>query len=264
MTPWRRRKRRSARAPTDAETQLLLGLIHGSKALVEGGRRNYFSALQGVREAHRRFQEAQRLDPALVDALYGLGLYHIALDRLPSLVRPFAALVLPGGDAALGITELERVAETGAYLKMTARVALLHVYAGMEHRYAEAVRLGQDLLRRFPGNPELYFATAHAASEVGRFEEALAIARRVGQQVAEDRPRFAGLSARYSQLMGKVYMDRGDYATALTFFQRAVQAPTPLRYRWITAWAWTQIGNDLRSPGRPTGGRAQVPGGADG
>jgi tetratricopeptide (TPR) repeat protein len=229
-------------APTDAETQLLLGLIHGSKALVDGGRRNYFSALQGVREAHRRFQEAQRLDPALVDALYGLGLYHIALDRLPSLVRPFAALVLPGGDAALGIRELEQVAETGAYLKMTARVALLHVYAGMEHRYAEAVRLGQDLLRRFPGNPELYFATAHAASEVGRFEEALAIARRVGQQVAEDRPRFAGLSARYNQLMGKVYMDRGDYATALTFFQRAVQAPTPLRYRWITAWAWTRSG----------------------
>lgn len=229
-------------APTDAETQLLLGLIHGSKALVDGGRRNYFSALQGVREAHRRFQEAQRLDPALVDALYGLGLYHIALDRLPSLVRPFAALVLPGGDAALGIKELERVAETGAYLKMTARVALLHVYAGMEHRYAEAVRLGQDLLRRFPGNPELYFATAHAASEVGRFEEALGIARRVGQQVAEDRPRFAGLSARYNQLMGKVYMDRGDYATALTFFQRAVQAPTPLRYRWITAWAWTRSG----------------------
>lgn len=229
-------------APTDAETQLLLGLIHGSKALVDGERRNYFSALQGVREAHRRFQEAQRLDPALVDALYGLGLYHIALDRLPPVVRPFAALVLPSGDAALGLRELERVGEQGAYLQMTARVALLHLYAGTEHRYAEAVRLGQELLQRYPGNPDLYFATAHAASEVGQFEEALEIARRVGQQVTAGRPRFVGLSARYHQLMGKVYMDRGDYVAALSFFQRALRAPTPPRYRWVTAWAWTRSG----------------------
>ena len=140
-------------APTDAETQLLLGLIHGSKALVDGGRRNYFSALQGVREAHRRFQEAQRLDPALVDAVYGLGLYHIALDRLPLVVRPFAALVLPSGDAALGLRELERVGEQGAYLKMTARVALLHLYAGTEHRYAEAVRVGAGTAAAIPGEP---------------------------------------------------------------------------------------------------------------
>jgi len=102
--------------------------------------------------------------------------------------------------------------------------------------------LGQDLLRRYPGNPELYFATAHAASELGRFEDALDVARRVGQQVMYDRPRFAELSARYNQLMGKIYMDRGDYATALLFFQRALQAPTPARYRWITAWAWTRSG----------------------
>jgi tetratricopeptide (TPR) repeat protein len=228
--------------PTDAETQLLLGLIHGSTALVEGERRNYFSALHGVREAHRRFQEAQRLDPTLVDALYGLGLYHIALDRLPLLVRPFAALVLPSGDAALGLRELERVGEDGTYLKMTARVTLLHLYAGTERRYAEAARLGQELLRRYPENPELYFAAAHAASEAGQFEEALEIARRVGQQVTAGRPRFVELSARYHQLMGKVYMDRGDYAAALTFFQRALLAPTPPRYRWVTAWAWTRSG----------------------
>ena len=60
-------------APADAEVKLLLGLIHGSKALVDGERRNYLSALQAVREAHREFREALRLDPKLVDASYGLG-----------------------------------------------------------------------------------------------------------------------------------------------------------------------------------------------
>jgi hypothetical protein len=33
-------------APSDAEVKLLLGLIHGSKAIVDGGRKNYLTALQ--------------------------------------------------------------------------------------------------------------------------------------------------------------------------------------------------------------------------
>jgi len=28
----------------------------------------------------------------------------------------------------------------------------------------------------------------------------------------------------------------------VTFFDRAVQVPTPPRYRWVTAWAWTRSG----------------------
>jgi tetratricopeptide (TPR) repeat protein len=229
--------------PADAEVTLLLGLVHGSKALADGAHKNYLAAWQALRDGHRRFQEALRLDPALVDAYYGIGLYNFALGRLPALLRPLVTIVLPPGDAAQGLQDVERVAEQGTYLKMTARVALLRLYAGQEEKYAEAWRLGQDLLPRYPGNPDLYFATAHAASELGRFSEALEIARRVGRHLAEGRPHFGGdLAARHQQLMGKIYMDRGEYATALTFFRRAIEAPTPPRYRWVTAWAWTRSG----------------------
>jgi len=229
-------------APADAEAKLLLGMVRGSKALVDGVRKNYVSAFQGVREAYRRFREARELDPSLVDASYGLGLYHLALGRLPAVLKPFAAIVLPQGEVAEGLQELERVAEQGVYLKATAQVVLLQSYAGPEQRYAEALRLGLDLLVRYPSNPDLYFATAHAASELGRFEEALEIARRVGQQMSEGRPRFAALAARHQQLLGKIHMDRGDHTTALVFFQRALEAPTAPRFRWITAWAWTRSG----------------------
>ncbi len=229
--------------PTDAEVKLLVGLTYGSKALGDGERKNYLSAWQALREAHKRFEDALRLDPGLVDASYGLGLYNFALGELPALLKPFASIVLPRGDPARGLKELEAVAEKGTYLKMTARMALLRVYAGRENKYAEALRWGRDLLSRYPGNPDVYFATAHAASEVGRFPEALEIARQVARNMAEGRPHFSQeLSARYNQLMGKIYMDHGEYATALTFFTRAVQAPTPLRYRWVTAWAWTRSG----------------------
>ena len=229
--------------PADAEVKLLLGLAQGSKALVDGGRKNYLAAFQAIREAHRRFEEALHLDPNLVDAYYGLGVYNYALGRLPALLRPLVSIALPTGDATHGLEEMERVAEQGTYLKMTARVALLHLYAGTEQKYAEAVRLGRDLLARYPGNVDLYFAAANAASEMGRTAEALEVARRVARNMAEGRPHFGpDLAARYDQLLGKIYMDLGENATALTFFERAIEAPTPPRYRWVTAWAWTRSG----------------------
>ncbi len=227
--------------PTDAEVKLLLGLAQGSKALVDGGRKNYLAAYQAIREAHRRFEEALQLDPNLVDAYYGIGLYNYSLGHLPALLRPLVSIALPPGDAAHGLQELERVAEQGTYLKMTARVALFHLYAGTEQKYSEAVRLGQDLLSRYPGNVDLYFAAANAASEMGRMAEALEIARRVARNMADGRPHFGpDLAARYNQLLGKIYMDHGENATALTFFKRAIENPAPQRYRWVTAWAWTR------------------------
>jgi tetratricopeptide (TPR) repeat protein len=229
--------------PADAELHFLLGVAHGSKALVDGGRKNYLAAWRDIREAHRRFEQTLQLDPTLVDAYYGLGLYNYALGRLPALVKPLVSVALPRGDAAHGLLELERVAEQGTYFKMTARVALLHLYAGQEEKYAEAFRLGRDLVLRYPGNPDLYFATAHAASELGQAADALEIARRIARNLAEAHPRFTpDLLPRYNQLMGKIYMDQGEHASALAFFQRAIQGPTPTRYRWVTAWAWTRSG----------------------
>lgn len=229
--------------PADAEVKLLLGLVQGTKALVDGTRKNYVAAFQALRETQRRFQEALQLDPNLVDAHYGIGLYQYSLGHLPVLLKPLVSIVLPPGDPAHGIEELTRVAEHGTYLKMTARMALLQLFAGQEKRYAEALRLGRDLLQRYPGNPDLYFSTAYVASELGRYPEALDVARRVARNMTESRPRFGPeLAARYNQLMGKIYMDQGEHATALSFFQRAIQAPTPPRYRWVTAWAWTRSG----------------------
>jgi tetratricopeptide (TPR) repeat protein len=81
------------------------------------------------------------------------------------------------------------------------------------------------------------------ASELGNHREALDIARRVGRQMEAGHPHFGpDLAARYNQLLGKLYMDHGEYATAVTFFDRAIQVPTPPRFRWVTAWAWTRSG----------------------
>jgi len=229
--------------PADPEVKLLVALAQGSSAMVHGARKNYLAAYRALRESHRRFEEALQLDPNLIDAEYGIGLYNYALGRLPALVKPLVAIALPHEDAARGLQQIERVAERGTFLKMTARAALLQLYTQQEQKYSEALRFGRDLLQRYPRNPDIYFLTAHAASELGHTTEALEIARQVSRNITEHRPHFTpDLLARSNQLLGKIYMDSGDYAAALTFFNRSIQAPTPPRYRWVTAWAWTRSG----------------------
>jgi tetratricopeptide (TPR) repeat protein len=229
--------------PDSAEVKLLLGLAYGSKALADGERKSYLDAAGALREAHRRFQEALRLQPSLLDAYYGIGLYEYGLSRVPGFLRPLAGLVLPAGDPSAGLTHLEWVAERGDALRSTAQIVLLHLYAGPEKRFRDAFRIGQSLLARYPGNPDLYFATAYAASELREHAAALEIARRVGRRIAQGEPGFPpALAARQLQLLGKVYMDRGEHAAALAFFRRAIGTPTPRRLRWVTAWAWTRSG----------------------
>jgi tetratricopeptide (TPR) repeat protein len=233
----------AGRQPTDAGVKVLLGLAHGSRAMLEAEGRHYIEAVRAMRQAHTEFEAALRLDPAFADPYYGLGLYKYSIAHLPALLRPLVATVLPWGDAAQGLRDLERVAEHGTFLKMPARMALLRIYTGPERRYAEAWPLGQELLRRYPGNPELYFATAHAASELHRFPEAMETAARLSEQMASGHPRFSQvLAPRYDQLMGKLHMDQRQYVAALGFFDRAIRSSTPKRYRWVTAWAWVRSG----------------------
>jgi len=125
---------------------------------------------------------------------------------------------------------------------MLAKFALLQTYTGLEKEYDRALPLADELLRRFPGNPELYFQAALVYSELGRFADALDVGRRIRANLEQGRNHFKReMLPRYFQLMGKVYMDHGEYSTALSFFKKTIDQPTT-RYTWVTAWAWTRTG----------------------
>ncbi len=231
------------KGPKDPDLLFLAGMAWGYKALADGVLKNYFSAYKGLRNAYNLLQETLRVDPRYYDAYYGLGLYHYAFSRLSSFSRAVASLLLPSGNREQGLKELELVAEKGVYLKMTARFALLRIYAAQEEgEYQKAHGYAKELQDRYPGNPDVYFHLAFIASELGRFEEALAVARQIEANIREERNHFSKVMLpRYLQLMGKLYMDRGDYQQALAYFREAIVHENK-RYAWAVAWAWTRMG----------------------
>ena len=228
--------------PDDPDLLLFLGMAWGSKAMVDGTRGNYLSAYEGIKRARRHFDACLQHQPTRHDAYYGLGLYDYTLSRVGWFFRPFLHLVLPPGDRERGLHRLALAGDRGAVTAMLAKFALLQTYTGLEQDYDHALPLAEELLRRFPGNPELYFQTALVYSELGRFGDALDVGRRILANLEQGRHHFKReMLPRYLQLMGKVYMDRGEYGTALSFFKKTIDQPTA-RYAWVTAWAWTRTG----------------------
>ena len=231
-----------AERPRDAEVKLLAGMVWGAKATADGARRNLLAAYSGIKEAHRAFTEALALRPDLYDANYGLGVYEISVAQLPRLLRSAATWVLPPGDLNRGLDRLRLAAQRGTFTRPLAQMALFTQLVNGQQRYAEAATVGQALLDRYPNNPDLYFPLALSYSETGRHEEALRVARRLSARLETGAPPFSReMLPRYHQLMGKVYMDMGEHASALRFFERAIERGNK-RYAWVTAWAWTRSG----------------------
>ena len=230
------------RAPEDPDLLLFLGMAWGSKAMLDGVRGNYLSAYEGIKRTKRYFDACLQHLPTGYDAYYGLGLYDYTLSRVAWYYRPLVNLVLPPGDRERGLRELTLASERGTATRMLAKFALLQTFTGLEKDYDRALPLADELLGRFPGNPELYFQAALVYSEVGRFADALDVGRRIRANLEQGRHHFKHeMLPRYFQLMGKVYMDHGEYTTALSFFRKTIDQPTT-RYAWVTAWAWTRTG----------------------
>lgn len=237
-----RAEARLTQVPEEPDLLLFLGMAWGSKAMIDGIQGNYFSAYQAIKRTRSYLDACLLHQPIRYDAYYGLGLYDSMLSRIAWYYRPFVHLALPPGDRERGLRELTMASERGVATRTLAKFGLLQTYTGIEKDFEKALPLADELLSRFPNNPELYFQAALVYSELGRFPEALEVGRRISANLELGRYHFTReMLPRYFQLMGKIYMDRGDYPTALSFFRKTIEQPTP-RYAWVTAWAWTRTG----------------------
>lgn len=95
------------------------------------------------------------------DAYFALGTYNYYVEIAPAfikLIRPL--LFLPAGDRAEGLEQLERAYTQGSLFSYQAGMVLTEIYGSFEGRPADGVRVGEQLARAYPENPEIQFTLA--------------------------------------------------------------------------------------------------------
>jgi tetratricopeptide (TPR) repeat protein len=170
-----------------AEMEFYAGLADAFAARLYGLRgENRATARAGV-HARTHFLRAAQLDPELVDAQFGLGLYNYYVDTLSAIAKFLGFFMgIPGGNKQEGIRQLERDIAEGVLTPDAARFYLgldLHRY---DQRYETALTVISPLVEKYPTNPLFELAEGDLYAKLGRKEQGIARYRAAAKLPVQD------------------------------------------------------------------------------
>jgi tetratricopeptide (TPR) repeat protein len=241
-----RGEKRIAKNPRDAQAYFALTLAKIVKVRLAIAQRSYWSVAQESSNAWNYLEKAKAADPANYDIYFPMGLLHYHLDHLPGVTRFLSSMLITAGDHHRGLQELELAMQRGDLFRELAQAELSSVYINFERQPALALAMTVELRERFPRNFNFSFSLAIILSELGRFDEANALARDLekGIQAGSLAPQ---LQPRYDHLMGRILFNQGEYARAGEYFQKVLKDEAPYNAR-VRASALLRLGmiHDIR------------------
>jgi tetratricopeptide (TPR) repeat protein len=241
-------EKRLEKNPKDGEALFAMAVAQLVKVRWDITRKNYFATLRGAQTTREYLEKANEAEPENSDISFALGLLDYHIGQLSGLTRFLSSLFVTAGDPKKGLQELKIAAQKGYFFKDLAKAELLSAYANFEKQPERALPLARELNEKFPHNYNILFALANVLSELGRSDEAFSVAREIENGIKSGAPPFRPeLWPRHSQLMGKIYFDKGEYAQASEYFNRTLQDHSPYNAR-VRAWALVRLGmiHDVR------------------
>ncbi len=237
-----RAEKRIEKDPRDGEAYFSMALAKMVRDRWEMDRKNYFRAFREAQDVWDYLEKTRKWDPENYDVYYPMGVIHYYLGQLSGPARWIATLFITPVDREKGLKELELAAEKGYFLKDMARSNLISIYYAYEKQPARALPLARRLTEKYPDNYNFNFAQADILSRLGRFEEAMTVARRIEAGIKSGIPPFRPeLWPRYQQLLGKIYLDQGDYEKATEYLKLVLKEQAPYNSR-VRAWALVRLG----------------------
>jgi tetratricopeptide (TPR) repeat protein len=234
--------------PRNADACFSMAIARMVKNRWEILHRNYFRAFREAQGVWDLLEKTRDLDPRNFDVYYPMGVLHYHLAQLGGVTRWITSLFITSGDRERGIREFETAYEKGRLMRDLAASSLVSAYSGYEKQPARALPLAKKLKEKYPDNYNFSFALVNIYSDLGRYEEATAVAGEIGNEIKAGRsPYRRELWPRYHQALGKISLDQGEYEKAAEYFNQVLKDTAPYNNR-VRAWALVRLGmiHDVR------------------
>ncbi len=102
----------------------------------------------------QHFLRCLQLDPQMVDADTGIGIYNYYVDTLSGIAKILRVFMgVPGGNKRDGIRQLQTAMQQGVLTRVTARFYLAKNLRTFELDYAGAIDVISPLVNEYPQNP---------------------------------------------------------------------------------------------------------------
>lgn len=151
----------TSREPERAEAWFYHGAAYGARVQWHVLRGERLAAARDGKHIKESLERALALDPTLHDAEFGIGLYRYYAGVAPAALRMLRwLLMLPGGDRAGGLRQMQAASDEGQLVRGEADYQLHTIYLWYENRFDEALELVDSLRARYPRNPLFHQARA--------------------------------------------------------------------------------------------------------
>ena len=239
-----RADRRLRRRPDDLDGLFFKSGAFAFRARVRAYRGQWLRAANDGRRALSNLRRVKKLDPGNVDLDFGVGLFDYLADVVPKqhpFLKPFA-LLFPKGDRARGLSELQRAAEQGRFVRTEAYYALYQIHFQFEKDYGKAMADVSWLREHHPDNPVFAVAQGRVYTQLGLWADANVLFQQVAESQVSGRPGYSGAIAEealYWLARGEManhrfpsalqYLDRLDYLAQERNYDAYMRAAGRLR-----------------------------------
>ena len=146
-------ERFAAANPGRAEAWFYVGAAYGARSQFRVYRGDRLAAARDGKRIKTSLEKALAIDPAMHDAEFGIGMYRYYAGVAPAIFRFLRLfLLLPGGDRAGGLAQLERAARDGVLVRGEAQYQIHVLYLWYEQKSKEALAIIRSLQERYPHN----------------------------------------------------------------------------------------------------------------
>jgi tetratricopeptide (TPR) repeat protein len=169
-----------------ARNLLYEGFAYALRARLEGMHDRDLATARAGKKMRAHLLRALELDPSLMDADLGVGIYNYFVDTLPGIVKFLSMFIgLPSGSRAEGLKQLQLCAEKGELAKAEAKFYLAKDFSRTsERQYETSLRLFTGLQQEFPHNPLWPMLIGSLNYRLGRPQKGEAIYREVYKMTA--------------------------------------------------------------------------------
>ncbi len=219
---------------TDAVFYLEQGYLTRARYRMENDKGIVGAARDGIK-AKTYADECIKLDPGRPDGYLAAGLYNYYVDIMPAAFKWLRTLLfMPAGNRTEGLKQLARVAESGDLFAPAAQDFLLDIYASEENRYEDAVRMAENLQKKYPENPQFRFTVAglYSNANIEDYERAAQQYSTIIQRVDQKHPHYKDQD-RYQAVMNLARMRQSQWR-----YDEAISLLTPVIDSNVTQPDW--------------------------
>jgi Tetratricopeptide repeat len=165
-----------------AEMQLYAGIGWAQRARLLGLRGERRATARAGVNARTHLLRCLQLDPGMVDAYAGLGLYNYYVDTLSPIARLLRFFMgIPGGSKAEGVQQLQIAMQEGTLTRVDARFYLAKNLRMYDREYARSIEVLSPLMEEFPRNPIFQLLNGEILAKLGRKDPAAESFREAGE-----------------------------------------------------------------------------------